>query len=150
MNEFLKVDEPPLGSDPSIIARIFAKTRTIAVVGLSPKPEKDSHRVALYLQTVGYRIIPVYPKEDVILGEKVYRSLSEIEGKVDMVDIFRKNDHIPAVVDEALARGDVECIWIQLGLVNNEAARRALAAGLKVIQNRCTKVEHQKLHGKLF
>ena len=136
--------EPPLSAGPEEIRDILQQARTIAIVGLSPKPEKESNQVARYLQQAGYRIIPIYPKGDEILGEKVYRSLSEIREKVDIVDIFRKNEYIPAIVDEALARGDVDCIWTQIGLYNNEAARKALAAGVKVVQNRCTKVEHRK------
>ena len=139
-----QTSEPPICAGPEEIREILQQARTIAVVGLSPKPEKESHQVARYLQQAGYRIIPVYPKGDKILGEKVYPSLSEIREKVDLVDIFRKNEHIPGIIDEALARGDVDCIWTQIGLYNNEAARRALAAGVKVVQDRCTKVEHRK------
>ena len=92
-------------------------------------------------------MIPVYPKEDEILGEKVYRSLEDIPSdiKIDMVDIFRKPDVIGLVVDQVIQRGNVDCVWTQLGLVNNEAAQKARDAGIKVVQNHCTKIEHANL-----
>jgi predicted CoA-binding protein len=101
--------------------------------------------VAAYLQNAGFKIVPIYPKEDVILGEKVYRTISEIPFKIDMVDIFRKPDAIAAIVDEVIARGDVDTVWTQLGLVNNKAAEKAKEAGMKVVQNKCTKIEHRNL-----
>ena len=130
------------------IKDILARIKTIAVVGLSPNPEKDSHKVAKYLQQAGYKIIPVYPHGEVILGEKVYHSLSEIKEPVDLVDIFRKSEFIAAIVDEVLDRNDVKCVWTQLGLVDNRAAGKAIAAGLCVVQNRCLKIEHQKLFAR--
>jgi predicted CoA-binding protein len=133
--------------DREKIKNIFEETKTIAIIGCSPNSEKASNMVAVYLQSVGFKIIPVYPKEDIILGEKVYRSLSEIptDIKIDMVDIFRKPEVIASVVDEVLKRDDVKCVWTQLGLVNNKAADKAEKAGLKVIQNCCTKIEYKKL-----
>jgi predicted CoA-binding protein len=101
--------------------------------------------VAQYLQQAGFQIVPVYPKEDEILGQKVYRSLKEIPFKIDMVDIFRKPEVIALVVDECIQRGDIDCVWTQLGLVNNDAAQKARDAGMKVVQNKCTKIEHKKL-----
>jgi len=138
---------PSVNSNDAQIKQILEETKTIAVVGCSPNPEKASNRVAQYLKNAGYTMIPIYPKEDEILGEKVYRSLEDIpkDIKIDMVDIFRKPNVIGTVVDAALKRGDVECIWTQLGLVNNEAAQKARDAGLKVVQNYCTKIEHAKL-----
>jgi len=138
---------PQVNSNKDEIKQILEDTKTIAIIGCSPKSEKDSNRVAVYLQNAGYKIIPVYPKEDTILGEKVYRSLSDIPNdiKVDMVDIFRKPDVIAEVVDASLERGDVWCIWTQLGLVHNEAAAKAKDAGLKVVQSHCTKIEHASL-----
>ncbi|MBN2810035.1 MAG: CoA-binding protein [Deltaproteobacteria bacterium] len=127
------------------IKDLFTKTKTIAIIGLSPDPTKDSNKVARYLQKVGYKIYPVYPKGEEILNEKVYRNLSEIDQPVDMVDVFRKAEFIAKVVDEVLARDDVKCVWTQLDLVNNEAARRAQAAGIAVVQDRCTKIEHQRM-----
>ena len=138
---------PKINSDKNEIKKILQDTKTIAVVGCSPKPDKASHIVAKYLKNAGYTIIPIYPKEDEILGEKVYRSLEEIPSdiKIDMVDIFRKAEVIGHVVDAAMRRGDVKYIWTQLGLVNNEAAQKASDAGLKVVQNHCTKIEHAVL-----
>ncbi|MGE0052030.1 MAG: CoA-binding protein [Arcobacter sp.] len=127
------------------ILDIFKNTKTIAIAGLSPDSDKASNMVAVYLQNAGFKIVPVYPKEETILGEKVYRTISEIPFKIDMVDIFRKPDAISSIVDEAIQRGDVDTVWFQLGLVNNEAALKAKEAGLKVVQNKCTKIEHRNL-----
>ena len=138
----MECEFPSVNSNNEEIIEIFNQTKTIAIAGLSPNEEKASNKVAKYLQNAGFKIVPVYPKEDEILGEKVYRTISEIPFKIDMVDIFRKPDAIAAVVDEAIARGDVDCVWTQLGLVNNEAATKAKEAGMKVVQNKCTKIEH--------
>ncbi len=136
---------PSVNSNDKEIIEIFKNTKTIAIAGLSPNEEKASNRVAKYLQNAGFKIVPIYPKEDTILGEKVYRSLSEIPFKIDMVDIFRKSDVIASVIDECIARGDINTVWTQLGLVNNEAAQKASDAGMKVVQNKCTKIEHANL-----
>ena len=110
-----------INSDKTQIKNILENTKTIAIIGCSPNTEKASNKVAVYLKNAGYTIIPIYPKEDTILGEKVYRSLSTIpeDIKVDMVDVFRKPEVIASVVDESLKRGDVKYVWTQLGLVNN-------------------------------
>lgn len=142
----MECEFPTVNSDPKEMRDIFKNAKTIAIIGCSPDPSKASNMVASYLKDVGFKIVPVYPKEDIILGEKVYRSLSEIPFKVDIVDIFRKPDVIASVVDECIARGDVDCVWTQLGLVNNEAAQKAEDADIKVVQSRCTKIEHKKLH----
>lgn len=134
-----------INSNAQQMREIFENTKTIAIIGCSPDESKASNRVANYLKNVGFTIIPVYPKGDEILGEKVYRSLKEIPGKVDMVDIFRKPEVIGQVVDAAIERGDVDCVWTQLGLVNNEAAQKAVDVGMKVVQNHCTKIEHAAL-----
>ncbi len=134
-----------VNSNQEQMREIFENTKTIAVIGCSPDESKASNRVANYLKNAGFTIIPVYPKGDEILGEKVYRSLKEIPGKVDMVDIFRKPEVIGQVVDAAIERGDIDCVWTQLGLVNNEAAQKAVDAGMKVVQNHCTKIEHAAL-----
>ncbi len=139
----MECEFPTVNEKSDEIRKIFEEVKTIAVIGLSPKPEKDSHKVAKYLQSVGYKIIPVYPKEDMILGEKVYRSLSEIPQKVDMVDMFRKPAIADQIVDEIEKRGDVKVLWLQKGIVNNKAAKRAKDMGLKVVQNRCSMVEHR-------
>ncbi len=141
----MECEFPTVNSKSEEIIEIFNNTKTIAIAGLSPDPSKASNMVATYLQSVGYKIVPVYPKEDMILGEKVYRTISEIPFKIDMVDIFRKPDAIAQIVDEAIKRGDVDTVWMQLGLVNNEAAQKAKDAGLKVVQNKCTKIEHRNL-----
>jgi predicted CoA-binding protein len=117
--------------------------KTIAVIGLSPDESKASHKVAKFMQERGYKIFPVYPKEEAILGEKVYRSLAEIPFDVDMVDIFRKPQVFDAVADVCIERGDVKVFWTQLGLVNNAAAQKARDAGMKVVQNHCPKIELQ-------
>ncbi len=134
-----------VNSDNEEIKEIFENTKTIAIIGCSPNEEKASNRVANYLKNAGFKIVPVYPKEEEILGEKVYRSLKEIPFKIDMVDIFRKPDVIGLVIDSAIERGDIDTVWTQLGLVNNEAAKKAVEAGMKVVQNKCTKIEHNAL-----
>jgi predicted CoA-binding protein len=141
----IECELPTVNSKPDEVRQILQEVKTIAVIGLSPNPEKDSHRVAKYLQEHGYTIIPVYPKEETILGQKVYRSLVEIPGKVDMVDIFRKPAAFDAIVDACIERGDVDVFWGQVGLVNNDAAERAEKAGMKVVQNLCAMVEHREL-----
>lgn len=141
----MECEFPTVNSKSEEIIEIFKNTKTIAIAGLSPDASKASNMVAVYLQNAGFKIIPVYPKEDMILGEKVYRSISEIPFKVDMVDIFRKPDAIAEIIEEAITRGDVDTVWTQLGLVNNEAAILAKEAGLKVVQNKCTKIEHRNL-----
>ncbi|MCT7910887.1 CoA-binding protein [Arcobacter lacus] len=141
----MECEFPTINSKSEEILEIFKNTKTIAIAGLSPDPTKASNIVAAYLQSVGFKIVPVYPKEDTILGEKVYRSLSEIPFSIDMVDIFRKPDAIALIVDEAIKRGDVKTVWFQLGLANNEAALKAKESGLNVVQNKCTKIEHKSL-----
>ena len=141
----MECEFPTINADANEIKEIFGTVKTIAVIGLSPDPSKDSHRVAKYLKEAGYTIIPVYPKEEEILGEKVYRSLKEIPGKVDMVDIFRKPAAVGPIVDACIDRGDVDAVWLQAGIVNNEAAQKARDAGMKVVQSRCAMVDHRNL-----
>ncbi|MGB6328690.1 MAG: CoA-binding protein [Halarcobacter sp.] len=141
----MECEFPSVNSNIDEIKEIFENTKTIAIIGLSPNEEKASNMVAKYLQNAGFTIVPVYPKEDEILGQKVYRSLKEIPFKVDMIDIFRKPDVIALVIDEAIERGDIDCVWTQLGLVNNDAAEKALEKGMKVVQNKCTKIEHRNI-----
>jgi predicted CoA-binding protein len=136
---------PTVNEDSSKIKEIFDNTKTIAIIGLSPKEEKDSNRVAKYLQSQGFKIIPIYPKEDTILGEKVYRSLKDVEESVDMVNIFRKPEVVTAIVDVVLTRDDIKCVWTQKGIVNNEAMQKVADAGIHAVQNRCTMVEHKAL-----
>ncbi len=131
-------------SDQEIDA-ILANAGTIAVVGLSDKPDRDSHRVAAYLQAHGYRIIPVNPAAQAILGERSYPDLASIPGDVavDVVDIFRKPEFVPSLVDAAIARR-ARVVWMQLGIAHNAAADRARAAGLQVVMDRCLKLEHAR------
>lgn len=141
----MECEMPLINSNPEEMKEIFESVKTIAILGLSPDESKASNMVAKYLQNAGYKIVPVYPKEDEILGEKVYRSLAEIPFEIDMVDIFRKPKAFDAVADACIERGDVKVFWGQLGLVNNAAAQKAKDAGMKVVQNYCTKLEHKAL-----
>jgi predicted CoA-binding protein len=136
---------PRINSNTQEMKEYFKNTKTIAVIGCSPNPTKDSHRVAKYLQDVGYDMIPIYPKEDVILGQKVYRSLADIEKSVEMVVVFRKPEVVNAVADACIARGDVKVLWTQIGIINNEASQKAKDAGISVVQNYCAMVEHRVL-----
>lgn len=133
---------PTVNEKDEVISEIFATVKTIAVVGLSPDETKDSHIVAKYLKEQGYKIVPIYPKEEAILGEKVYRSIGEVPFAIDMVDMFRKPEIADSLVDESLKRGDVKVVWLQKGIVNNAAIEKAQKAGLKAVQNKCTMVEH--------
>jgi len=141
----MECEMPLINSNPEEMREIFESVKTIVILGLSPDESKASNMVAKYLQNAGYKIVPVYPKEEMILGEKVYRSLAEIPFEIDMVDIFRKPAAFDAVADACIARGDVKVFWGQLGLVNNAAAQKAKDAGMKVVQNYCTKLEHKAL-----
>ncbi|WP_457744022.1 CoA-binding protein [Sulfurimonas sp.] len=142
----MECEFPTVNSNMDEVKEIFESVKTIAVLGLSPDASKDSHRVAAYLQVQGYKIIPVYPKGETILGEKVYNSLAEIPQKVDMVNIFRKPAALDAIADACIARGDVKVFWAQKGIVNNEAAKKAEDAGMKVVQNQCSMVVHRTLY----
>lgn len=142
----MECEFPTINANNEEIKSILSEIKTIAVLGLSPNATKDSYRVAQYLQAAGYTIIPVYPKEELILGEKVYRSLEEIPFPVDMVDVFRKPDALDAIVDTCIARGDVKVVWSQIGIVNNKAAMKAENAGMKVVQNHCSMVEHRRIY----
>jgi len=141
----MECEFPTVNSNKEEIKEIFESVKTIAVLGLSPDETKASHRVAKYLQEAGYTIVPVYPKEETILGEKVYRSLVEIPFEIDMVDIFRKPAAFDAVADACIERGDVKVFWGQQGLVNNAAAEKARNAGMTVVQNLCAMVEHRHM-----
>ncbi|BCO10358.1 CoA-binding protein [Desulfolithobacter dissulfuricans] len=125
------------------IRRILKETKTIAVVGLSPKPSRPSHRVALYLQQAGYRIIPVNPGQEEILGQRCYPDLLSIPDKVDLVDIFRRPEDVFPIVEQAIEIG-ARTVWMQQGVVNQEAATLAEEAGLTVIMDRCLKIDHNQ------
>jgi len=132
--------------DDAAIRSLLEGTRRIAVVGLSPKPDRDSHQVARYLQLRGYEIVPVYPRGDEILGQKVHRRVQDIPGAIDLVDVFRRSEDLPEVTADVLA-GQASALWFQLGCVNEDAALRAQEAGLTVVMDRCTKIEHARLLG---
>ena len=131
------------------IKQTIASSKTVAVVGISPKEDRPSYVVAAYLKAKGFRIIPVRPDGDRILGEKVYRSLQEIPGNIgiDIVDIFRKSEDVPPIVEEAIQRG-AKVIWMQEGVIHPEAGKKAAQAGLKVVMDRCIKKDHQRLFQK--
>ena len=126
------------------IKAILKDFKMVAVVGLSPKPERPSFRVAQYLKEHGYQIVPVNPGQKEILGEKCYPNLKEIPFPIEVVDIFRNMEAIPAIVDEAIAVG-AKVVWMQQGLVDPNSARKAQEAGLQVVMDRCMKVEHAQL-----
>lgn len=135
-------------NDDNII-KILKQTKTIAIVGLSPNTQKDSHKVAKYLQDVGYKIIPIYPKEDEILGEKVYRSLDEVPTKIDMVNMFRKGEFASNLFEQIQKRDDVSSLWLQLGIVNNDVSKKAKDINLDFVQSKCIMIEHKKFKGQL-
>jgi predicted CoA-binding protein len=128
----------------SDLKRILTTAKTIAVVGCSADPAKASHEVAAYLQAQGYRIIPVNPRGGTILGETVYVDLAAIPFPVDLVDVFRPPADCPAVARQAVAIG-AKALWMQLGIVSDEAAAIATAGGLAVVMDRCTLIEHRRL-----
>jgi predicted CoA-binding protein len=134
--------------DINTLRRLLKDTRVIAVVGLSADWFRPSYFAAKYLQEHGYRIIPVNPKYESILGQKCYKSLRDIPEPVDMVDVFRKTQDVPPIADEAIAIG-AKVLWQQLGVRNQAAAARAQAAGLDVVLDRCVKIEHARLFGGL-
>lgn len=137
--------EMPLSNATSEeIRAILTEAKTIAVVGLSDKPDRDSYRVAEYLQRAGYRIIPVNPAIREVLGEKAYASLRDVPEKIDVVDIFRRPDAVPPIVDDAIAIG-AKVVWMQDGIVHNQAADTARAAGLQVVMSKCMLREHMRL-----
>jgi len=130
------------GARPEEIAAILKESRVVAVVGLSPDPGRPSYQVARYLKEHGYRIIPVNPACSQVLGEQCYPSLKDIPFPIDVVDIFRKAEAIPGLVEEAILV-KARAVWMQLGLEDVEAARRARERGLMVVMNRCMKIEHE-------
>ncbi|MFQ5942413.1 MAG: CoA-binding protein [Anaerolineales bacterium] len=126
------------------LGAILAESRIIAVVGLSPNPERESHSIAHYLQQQGYRIIPVNPKAAEILGEKSYLSLRDIPELVDVVLVFRKPEAVPSIVEDAIAIG-AKVIWMQVGIVHEAASKRARSAGMQVVMNTCMRATHKLL-----
>ena len=131
---------------------VLTRTKSVAIVGVSANPVRPSYFVARYLKLKGYRIVPVNPglAGQELFGETVYATLADIPFDVDMVDIFRRSDAVPAIVDEALARWpNLQTIWMQIGVAHSEAAAIAQARGVTVIENRCPKIEYQRLFGEL-
>lgn len=138
----------PIVDDIAGLRRILARSRTLAVVGLSAQWHRPSHFAAKYMQDHGYRVIPVNPRYADVLGQKCYPDLRSIPEPVDIVDCFRKSEQIPAIANDAIAIG-AKVLWMQLGIENAEAARCAVAAGLDVVMNRCVKIEHARILGGL-
>lgn len=125
----------------------MTSSKTVAIVGLSPDPERPSNRVARYLKKQGYTIIPVNPTVKEVLGERAYPDVASLPQPVDVVDIFRRPGDVPPVVEQAIDRG-CKAVWMQEGIVNEEAAAKARIAGLKVIMNQCMMKQHRKLTGE--
>jgi predicted CoA-binding protein len=134
--------------DITKLRRILRNSRTIAVVGLSGSWYRPSYFAAKYMQEHGYRVIPVNPQYEEILGEKSYKSLRDIPESVDIVDCFRRSAEIASLADDAIAIG-AKVLWMQLGIENPDARRKAEAAGLEVVENHCVKIEHARLFGGL-
>jgi predicted CoA-binding protein len=135
-----------------LLKDVLNRMKTVAVVGVSANPVRPSYFVARYLSRKDIRVVPVNPglAGEVLFGETVYATLSDIPFDVDMVDVFRRSDAVPAIVDEALARWpDLQTIWLQIGVEHADAAEVAQARGVTVIQNRCPKIEYQRLFGEL-
>ena len=130
------------------LRRILTRSRVVAVVGLSASWYRPSYFAAKYLQDHGYRVIPVNPTHAEVLGEKCYPDLASIPGPVDVVDCFRRAEDMPPVARAAVAKG-AKVLWMQIGILSEEAARIALAGGLDVVMNRCVKIEHARLMGGL-
>jgi len=130
------------------IKALLQRVRTIAVVGLSPRANRPSHRVASNLQRFGYRIIPVRPATEQVLGERAYASLREVPDKIDMVDVFRAPEHVDGIADDCIALG-IENLWLQDGVVNEPAAFRARAAGITVVMDRCAYRDYVRFFGSV-
>jgi uncharacterized protein len=130
-------------SDDTIKA-LLSRPQTVAVVGCSPDPQRDSHRIAQLLKAKGHRVIPVNPGHQTIINETCYASLRDIPEQVDMVDIFRRSEHVAPIVDEAIEAG-AKIIWMQLGVIDEEAAVKAQQAGLTVVMDRCPAIEYRRL-----
>jgi predicted CoA-binding protein len=135
---------PSENASPKEVEALLRSAKTIAVVGLSPNEDRPSHGVAAYMQSRGYKIIPVRPGVSEVLGEKAYPSLDDVPVPVDIVDVFRAPEHVPGVVDAAIRKG-AKAVWLQEGVVHNEAAKKAKAAGLLVVQDRCILKAHRAL-----
>ena len=136
---------PTSSTQADDMAHLLAECRTVAVVGLSPKPHRDSFAVSQYMQAHGWRIVPINPNASSILGETAYPSLTEAarHHRIELVNVFRNSEEVPPVVDEAIAIG-AQAVWLQMGVVNDMAAEKARGAGMRVVQDRCLMVEHRR------
>jgi predicted CoA-binding protein len=134
--------------DPAEISAIIRRARTVAIVGLSANELRPSHFVGFYLQRHGYRVIPVNPGESEVLGERSYASLAEVPVPVDVVDVFRRPEAVPAIAREAVAIG-AGALWLQFGVISPEAGEIARAGGIPVIMDRCMKIEHARYLGRM-
>ena len=143
---FIQKDMPNISNDDKSLKTLLQKSKTIAVVGLSPDPDRPSYEVSAYLQKKGYKIVPVRPGGGEILGEKAYAALSDIPFPIDIVDVFRKPEFMPEVVREAL-KIKPKAIWMQLGISHAAAAEAASNAGLQVVEDKCLLIEHRRLLG---
>jgi uncharacterized protein len=142
--ESVRCEIPDRNPPSEEVVQILETYKRIAVVGCSPKPSRDSHKVARYLLEKGYEVIPVNPGQKEILGKTCYRSLKDIPDPVDVVDIFLNPKRVPPVVDQAIEIG-VKAVWMQLGVVDNGSARKAREHGIQVVMNRCMMEEHRKM-----
>jgi hypothetical protein len=133
-----------VAASEAALATLLREAKTIAVVGLSSKPERSSYGVAQYLQRHGYRVIPVNPRETEVLGQKSYASLKDVPERVDIVDVFRRPEFVPEIADQAIEIG-ARALWLQMGVIHEEAARKAKAAGLTVVMDQCIAVDHSVL-----
>lgn len=138
------LDRPQALNEPELIRRLLSTPGTWAVVGCSPDPARDSHRIAALLKSRGHHIAPVNPSADEILGERAYASVADVPGEVTVVDVFRRSDQAGAHVDEAIEKG-ADAVWLQLGVIDEEAAARAERAGLGVVMDRCPAIEYRRL-----
>jgi predicted CoA-binding protein len=135
---------PSASSANKELCKILKSSKVIVVVGLSPKEHRASNQVAKYMQEKGYKIVPVYPREEFILGEKVYRSLDEIDFEVDIVDIFRKGEDTPPIVEKAIKLPGIKCVFLQEGVKNEKSKEIAQKAGIFYIEDTCIMVEHKR------
>ena len=134
--------------DPRVIQRIVNTARTVAVVGLSSNPLRPSHFVGFYLLRHGYRVVPVNPREREVLGQRSVERLDQIDGPVDVVDVFREPSVVPQLAEDAIAIG-AKALWLQFGVISEVAAERTAAAGLDVVMDRCIKIEHARYVGRM-
>ncbi len=148
LNTVLTEGQRAIYQDPATIQRILGESKTVGIYGLSADTQKASYFVASYLQSHGYRIIPINPNATEILGEKCYPTISSVPEKLDVLDIFRRASEVPPLIDEAITR-KIPVIWLQLRIIHLPSAEKARAAGLTVILDKCIKMEHGRYLGGL-